>query len=382
VPEIPGVTITYTDYDGSGNPRLINLPDTDDRTVQDLIDTLSAKNAELDNLIYATLFLAKGKDELNPVEDVGLTLRLENAKLKVADQGTDTIIQVGQGNTIAFDSGGSAFYPADFSAKVNWIIAQSTSTAIVNTTVKYDGAVWIDAQRGTAGTTVQVNGTITNPVTTIADARVIADALGLRRYNIRKTSGGPLTLGSAHDDWQFIGVGEGVVVGLAGQDVDGSFFMNMELSGASNGSIRAEACTLDGVTELEGLIANGWIRDSLAMPVAGGGFLVVHNCSSATPGPDATPILAVGGAGNEYNFRGYNGGIEITGSTLASNVGSIDMVAGQIILGSTNTAGKIALRGTGKLNKTGVGAITIDQDGFGAFNDQDKNNLGALLSTI
>ena len=306
--------------------------------------------------------------------EVGGTGRYTGASFTPLAVGTFTarfVIYTDAGHTTEsqfYERDQDSYRVADVDALV-WDATQSDHVASGTTgraqlLALYENAVWIDTGNGAAGTVLGVNGTPDNPVDNLADAVTLAASLGVRRYNIRKTSGGPLTLTSSHDDWQFVGVGEGVVVALAGQDVDGTLFENVELSGISNGSIRANRCSLDGVTELEGLITNGWFKNAIAMPVAGAGFLVVHNCASGEPGPLVTPTLAVGGAGNEYNIRSYSGGIEVTGSGVASNIGTIELVAGQIILGATMTAGLLAVRGVGFLDDSSIGAITLDKTGF------------------
>ena len=226
--------------------------------------------------------------------------------------------------------------------------------------VQYLGSIWIDTANGAAGTVVGVNGLPTNPVDSLADAVTLATATGFRAFSIRKTAGGPLTLTQSFDDWNFIGIGEGVNIALNAQDVDGSSFSTIELSGIMNGRIVARDCGLDGVTELEGTFFRCDIENSMAMPVAGGAIAHFEECSSHVAGPAATPKLSVAGTlPNDYHFRSYSGGIEIENSDHAGTVGSLDIVAGQVVLGATNTAGAVAVRGVTDLTDTSGASFTV-----------------------
>lgn len=94
--EIPGATITFTDYSGGG-PRLLNVPDVHGNvTVQDAWDTLSAEAAKLENLIYKKLIdrpRSGGKQELQAgVKFAGIVMTMYNTQIKFFDQvGPSTI---------------------------------------------------------------------------------------------------------------------------------------------------------------------------------------------------------------------------------------------------------------------------------------------------
>ncbi len=90
--EIAGVTIDFTDYLAPGNPRIVHIPNTVvAATVQDVLDTVAAKQAELDNLIYDALYSAGGKEELSDILQVGITLTLLNARVSFDAVKTSTV---------------------------------------------------------------------------------------------------------------------------------------------------------------------------------------------------------------------------------------------------------------------------------------------------
>jgi hypothetical protein len=261
---------------------------------------------------------------------------------------------------------GSAVLPGDVADIADAVWDEATADHVASGSfglaidlTQYLGSVWIDTANGSAGTVVGTNGLPTNPVDSLADAITLATSTGFRAFSIRKTSGGPLTLTGSLDDWTVNGVGEGVVIALAGQDVDGTLFRNVELSGAMNGRVAAFDCSLDGVSEMEGNFFRCELTGNCAMPTAGGAILHMEDCSSNVAGT-TTPNLSVAGtAANDYHFRGYKGGIEIENSDHADTIGSLDLVAGQVILGATNTAGSVALRGVMDVTDTSGAGFTI-----------------------
>jgi hypothetical protein len=221
----------------------------------------------------------------------------------------------------------------------------------------YAHAIWIDTARGTAGTLLGTNGIPGNPVNNLADAVVLANALGLRKYMVR----GNLTLVSGHDDWTFVGVGTEPVIALNGQDVQDSYFEAVEVSGdAVNSHFHGHDCTLDGVTNFSGLFNSCRLRNSLSL--APNGTMFAH-CVSYVPGGGSTPVLDLQGAGRTFNLRNYSGGIEIRNMNDASNAGSIEL-KGQVILAASCTnvvpANALALRGTATLTNLGTIAPNVD----------------------
>jgi hypothetical protein len=155
------------------------------------------------------------------------------------------------------------------------------------------------------------------------------------------------------------GEGEGVVIALAGQDVDGTLFRNVELSGTMNGRVAAFDCSLDGVSGMEGNFFRSELTGNCAMPTAGGAVLHMEDCSSNVAGTSTPKLSVAGTAAQDYHVRGYKGGIEIEASDHADTVGSLDLVAGQVVLGATNTTGSIVLRGVMDVTDTSGAGFTV-----------------------
>lgn len=226
-----------------------------------------------------------------------------------------------------------------------------------------DGAVWIDTVNGTAGTTNFENGTVENPVDSIADANTIAASLGLAVFHV--ISGSSITFAASQDNQVF--KGSGWTLALGGQSIDGTTIVGADVSGvATNTSGRqffvdcfVGAVTLPGDTHV---IGSG-IAGTQTLGEAGDFFY--DNCHSAIAGT-ATPVLDFGGALNASNvsFRHYSGGIEI--QNMGAGTGSYTMSLegfGQLVINANCSAtSTVALRGTFTVTDNAGGAVTLSDD--------------------
>jgi len=137
--EIPGATVTFTDYSAPGTPRILNIPESaGDVTVQDAWDTLSAIAADLDNLIYDKLIdrpQSGGKNALSATKKVGISMVQNNVKIKFPDQpGPSWVIKrVIDGNATAIDHLGAEMEALENSNFTNWKNEADVSAAIVST---------------------------------------------------------------------------------------------------------------------------------------------------------------------------------------------------------------------------------------------------------
>lgn len=115
------------------SPRIITVPeaDGDSITVQSLVNQIRVWEHNLENLSYLKLLSAAGKEDLGGGVKVGITAKLENAKLKFADRGTPTTCLISGGNLVAVDATGGSMHPIDPSTNVTVGLAQSTSPSII-----------------------------------------------------------------------------------------------------------------------------------------------------------------------------------------------------------------------------------------------------------
>jgi hypothetical protein len=234
------------------------------------------------------------------------------------------------------------------------VAAGSTGLSAVLT--RYGGAVHIDTKSGAAGTAYPL-GTEEYPVDNIDDALSIAGGLGIRRFHVR----GNLALTTSMPDWVFVGDGEEAEINFGGQDVSNSEFSGFVLTGQiSNGPVTVTNCHLDGVDLFYGTAVSSSIT---ASGVELGGSARFVDCSSAVPGTN-TPFINVNGTGRSLELRGYSGGIRIVGLASAGDNVSIDLLAGQVVLDASCTAGTVAIRGVGNLTELQGPGVVVSKNGL------------------
>jgi hypothetical protein len=244
---------------------------------------------------------------------------------------------------------GAAVADADLSASVT-----PGSAGLAQVLAHYAGAIHIDTDSGLPGAAYP-RGTEEDPVDNLSDALLLADIYGIRRFHIR----GNVTLTEAVPDWVFVGDGEEAELRFNGQDVADSEFRSLLVTGTiGTGPVRLERCELDGVSGLEGTALECTF---LAGETELAGDFRGLGCYSGVPGT-STPAISIG-TGNSLELRGYAGGIEIRNLEDPTSRVSIDMVAGQVRLAASCTAGTVTIRGIGNLTDDSTGA-TVEREAF------------------
>jgi hypothetical protein len=184
---------------------------------------------------------------------------------------------------------------------------------------------------------------VNNPVDNLVDARIIADAVGLKAFNI--LSGSELVLDQEYDGFSFKGIGYNV--DLNGQSVTGAHFSRAIMTGNDDGSnaplpTRYEMCGI-GTMSLGASIFNRCALQS-DLTLAEAAIYLFDHCLSAVAGTNS-PSMDFGNSGpKQVNMRHYSGGIEV------KNMGHI-------------TVHKMSLEGNGqlKINANCTLAIAADQ---------------------
>lgn len=205
--------------------------------------------------------------------------------------------------------------------------------------ISFEGAVHIDVDNGSSGT-VFPQGTPLHPVDNFVDAKIIADSVGLKVIAVR----GTLVLVDTDDISNFTIKGESAHVArleVAGGPTQSTSFEDIELYGEMNGFIHVHHCHMEEITGLRGHIHQVLIRGPLTL--GGGEETVISESISGIPGVE-TPILDMGGSGQEFQGRGLLGGLKLINKTGPENV-SLDFISGQVIIDSTCIEGVIVVRG-------------------------------------
>ncbi len=252
--------------------------------------------------------------------------------------------------------------------------------------------VYADSTAANTNTVIGTDGTPGNPVSTLAAARTIADALGIKRYYIG--GGSSFTLSATHQDWHFVGLtGIGVNtinLGAAASatDVDRSIIQRMRVVGTQGGAGRVVLieCQIDDapaaeVTTLDALMERCEFAGDFEINATTDN--VFDSCWSGVAG-NGTPVLTFNGASGAVSIRHYSGGIQIK-SIGASQSLSIE-TDGQVIFNADcNVNATVVIRGnatitdnTAGMNNLTVGAV-LNQTNIQTWVD---NALGTTTATL
>jgi len=223
----------------------------------------------------------------------------------------------------------------------------------------YGGVVYVDGGSNT-DVVIGEDGTVMNPVQDIATAKTIADILGIKTIMI--VDGANETLAATMNDYHFIGVGsiDNVTMTLGGQDVDGSVFENMIITGEQGGVglMGAVNAAFTAADSLEVHARNcAFVGD---ISVRGNSSSYFDACYSAVAG-NGTPSLDFEASVDVTNVsvRHYSGGLEVKGMTSDHTI-SFES-DGQIVINADCTSGNLSLRGNMTVTDNGTtSSITKD----------------------
>ena len=231
-------------------------------------------------------------------------------------------------------------------------VTTATNAEAMLDTMKYCGpngkGVWLNESAANTNTVLGVDGTESNPVSTFAAARTIADNLGSKRYYFvdrASFTGGSDSLATTTENWEFYGLGEGNAIGLdqtGPVNVDGSYFYNMTITGAMGGTgeISIENGRVGDFHGANGHFHNTGLLDTIT--IGTNDDLVLANCFSEVAG-NGRPGLSFGAGNSNVSMRNYSGGIEIHDANSSDNI-SIEG-RGQIVVNADCTTPAITVRG-------------------------------------
>jgi len=220
--------------------------------------------------------------------------------------------------------------------------------------LRYRGGIYIDENASNTNTVVGTDGTKENPVSTIASARTIADAVGVREIHLMNRTS--ITLAQAYENFRFFGHGEYNQVDFGSQNVDGSYFHNMIITGEQGGSqiCYLQDCWLTGLTELECFADACWLTGNNSIRA---GNHIFDRCKSAVAG-NATPEFTFETGTVNLSVRHYSGGLQVndmdSGDTMSYESD------GQLVIDASCSGGNISARGA--MTITNNGAVNLTDD--------------------
>ncbi len=226
---------------------------------------------------------------------------------------------------------------------------------------RYEGRVTVDTVSGTPltvpGTFEFPIGTPETPVSNITDAITILNFLGLSKVELA----GSATLAATMTDTLFTARHADLAsLNLGGQNVTGSRFENISLTGNAAGSeVSIDHGRIVNVTNLAGVVREAGAEGTIS--IAAGKDLILADCYSRHPGETTMVLDLQGGANTTFQLRNYSGGVEILNMSGAGTLGSLDIDPGQARVHSTNTAGTIVVRGNGRVTGTSGGTTLLTE---------------------
>ncbi len=229
---------------------------------------------------------------------------------------------------------------------VNQVSVRSANSAGLVTSAaiefgEYGGGVTIDIASGEPGTIYPI-GTGRRPSNNMADALLIANANGFRKFFVRRN----LTLVNSDYSNGFIFVGESVrltnvtIQTLA--DVTACEFQNMTVSGTLDGNNTLRDCIVGAINYVEGQIVNSTLLDVLLL--AGTAVIRVEGCRDGTAGSMLLPVFDCDGGGRDLIITDYDGSLEVRNLALDDNI-EIAIARGHVHIDPSVTAGAFVLAG-------------------------------------
>ncbi len=183
--------------------------------------------------------------------------------------------------------------------------------------------IFVDSSAANTSTTLGVDGTEDNPVSTFAASRTLADALGVKVYYLEGNA--DVTLAATHVDWEFIGLGsvKDNIVNLGSQDVSRSLFRNLTLEGTQGGAgrITVRDCALQdpgaGTTTFHIFAERCGIVDDILIDTSADN--VFDACFSLSPS-GVSPIITATGASGSIIISHWGGKLELKSLSASHNI--------------------------------------------------------------
>ena len=233
-----------------------------------------------------------------------------------------------------------------------------------------DQRITLDTVNGQPGTAFP-QGTPGQPVDNLADAQTI---IANRNLPKRLLVLGSLTIGATEDisGYDISGSsshGDSTLTFTSGSTCSHAVIRKIDVAGTPTGELHIFDAVVFGLDGFEGAMVDCGITGTIKVTnVDLENTATFINCHSMVVGV-ATPIIDCNSIANlDLNIRGYYGGIEIQGMTLASMAGSMDVDSANIILNANNTNGALVIRGRGSLADNSAG-MTVTKIGLIEAND-------------
>ena len=337
----------------------VDAPDIE-ITIQELHNAIVEWEDELENMDIDRVVESTGKEPLGGGVSVGITLvLLNNWRLAFEARPGPTWVQcrVSGGNTVGSHPDGPVYQTAFVQVLITASSSATTADLEAIQFSSYGGGVSLDVNSANSGTAYP-NGNQEFPVNNLADAVVIANDKGFSTIFVRSS----MTLSSEIVS-QFTFIGKSHVLTEITIDTtlvcDGVTFDNCNITGVLDGGAHVVRCEVGDLSYVNGHVHSSGIYGTITL--AGSEDAVFVNCLQVGT---STPIINMGGSGQNLSVTEYSGQLTITNFAGFANVAAIGMSSGNLILDSTITAGGLIVAGVGVLTNNATSVTFLDVNGL------------------
>jgi hypothetical protein len=222
-----------------------------------------------------------------------------------------------------------------------------------------DGAVWIDTSASNTNTESFVDGVADNPVSTVAAARTIADAVGLKRFQL--LAGSSITLAQSYDGFAFMG--EQWDLALGGQSISDTKIHGATVSGTCTGANPPifESCIFDAATTVPPSVHRHCFLGNTTITCGSAGDYFFNDCIDRAAGT-ATPTIDTGSAvaNVNVNIHHFAGGVAISNMGQTGTDSLVISGHTRLILNANCTGGTATILGTCDLTDNSA-TVTVTQ---------------------
>lgn len=294
-------------------------------------------------------------------KDGSATQRSSTAGFTVANT-FDTVTGLGQFSVDLSDNSDAGFYevgstyeillvPDTETVDAQTVVAKIGSFRIVDGAEFYpDGFVHVDTVNGAAGTVVGANGTPGNPVDSLADARTICEALGLRAVLVAPNSS--VTAAASFAGYRI--TGEDYTLALGGQSFDNATVSGATVSGTFSGTANFRGCLVGAITGPSANITRSGLTGTITANGAGDWYLA--DCWQQG---SATFNFGAAVANTNLRVLRYAGGFSLSNCGQAGTDAFTFSGVGALTINSNCTGGSGEIQGVVAL--TDNGAVTLTQ---------------------
>jgi len=214
--------------------------------------------------------------------------------------------------------------------------------------VRFQGAVHIDTQTGTAGTDYDI-GTPENPVNNFADARTIADANGLRRYKIHYCLG---SIVGNYEHW-FFESDNAPVMSFSGNSLAHSSFKGIGFGGTitAPSHIVTTDCAVSSCSGYYGYLFRT-LLGGIHKPSGPTNYIYSLSADDFVLDLSESPS-------STFCLYQHSGKVTVKNMTSTSGKVYLEMNSGEVTIDSSCTLGTVRIRGIVKVNDQSQGVTVL-----------------------